>query len=230
VRIQLETVFFEHSAIDMAAAIDDHALSRRVDVIRPEFGTVDVNPHATRSGVGGEAYDGYRTGLVGACADIVLLRDGENPAVPMIYRKNPPFGGTWWIMGGAVHNFRLVHHFLLFKALTEGGILKDVKNASEFYAKYDLTADDWSLGGVNVIGLMGLYRTPAEDQTGTGKVCDTINQCYLGLLDQGTEVWHDKDHDQVRWFTFKDLLEASDMHWYPRRVAMLALEAFEYAE
>lgn len=225
---QLETVFFEHSILNLAADIDAVALSKPVRA-RPQLASVDVNSQATRCGVGGEHYDGYRLGLAGACADIVLVRDGAEPAVPMIYRKNPPFGKTWWIMGGAVHNFRAVHHFLLFKALTEGGILKDVKTASEFYVKYDLGADDWSLGGVNIIGLMGLYRTPAEDQAGTGKVCDTINQCYLGLLDHGVDVWHDKDHEQVRWFTWEELAN-SNMHWYPKRVAMRALEAFEFAE
>lgn len=235
-QVHLEQSLFEHSINDLAQGTHSVRWNKAPESrIRPSFVPVEINPSATRSGVGGEAYDAYRLGLAGACADIVLVRGGPNPiSVPMIYRKRPPFGKTWWIMGGAVHNFRSIHHFLLFKALTEGGIVqvpvefqKDGSKAAQwFYDKYPLGDNDWSLQGVNVVGLMGCYRTPAEDQAGTGKVCDTLNLCYLGVLDPGVEVWHDRDHEEVRWFDM-DQLTYSNMHWYPKRVATHALLAYK---
>ena len=95
----LEDSLFQHSIGDLAQGIYSLRRQEIPAIIRPHFREVKVNQYATRSGVGGEAYDGYRIGCVSQCADVVFVgtRDGR-PAVPMIYRTRPPFGKQWWIM------------------------------------------------------------------------------------------------------------------------------------
>lgn len=184
-----------------------------------------VAPGATRSGVTAEAYHAYRTGLASACADVVLVaeRDGQ-PKVPLIRRARPPFGDCWWIMGGVVFNFRPVQQFLLWKAHTECGLTQ--ATIDDFVAEHALHDHTYSCGGVHIVGCLGVYRTPAEDTTDPARVCDTINLCYMGIIQGDQEIRYDQDHTNCRWMSAEDLTAGSCGYWYPEHVARFALGVY----
>lgn len=184
---------------------------------------IRVPVSATRKGVTQPAYDGYRLGLVSACADVVIVKDGK---VPLIRRAQPPFGGMWWIMGGAVFNFRPIHQFLLWKIYKECGL--DTLGIEEFIAKYKLTDADYSCEGVHFVGYLGCARTAAEDTTDPAKVCDTLNVCGMAMITTKRDLYHDKDHSAIRWVDREDLEKEPNLcgHWYPQWAASKALDVY----
>lgn len=188
---------------------------------------VRIPPEATRAGVSGDVYDAYRLGLASACADVVLVMevDGE-PRVPLIRRARPPFGGCWWIMGGVIFNFRPVQQFLAWKVYRECG-LEDL-SLDEFVQAHNLADDQYSCGDVEIIGCLGVCRTAAEDTV--GKVCDTVNLCYMAIYRGTQELHHDKDHTSVRWVGEKDLQPGFCGHWYPEWAATRAIEIYRSAQ
>ena len=214
-KVWLEKIFLENS--------DDVLVKALRDGWNPENMMEHAIPSLSTDGVGGEAYDGYRFGLTSACADVVIVQevDGE-PKVPMILRAKPPFGKCWWIMGGAIFNYRSVHQFVSWKAVKETGLFQG--SIEDFINESD------SNFGITVVGLLGDYRTPADDTEGTGKVCDTINLCYMAVCDPNVELHHDKDHSAVKWFSEEDL-KAEDPcgHWYPAHVARRAIQIYKKA-
>lgn len=155
---------------------------------------------------------------------LVQEKDGV-PKVPLILRGQPPFGGAWWIMGGVVFNLRPMHQFLLFKALGECGIAK--MDIDDFVATYSLTDLSLSCGGVHIVGCLGVCRTVASDMAGTGKVCDTINACYMAIVDPDVPLYHDKDHKGIRWATPEELTPDSCGHWYPAWAGLKALQIYQ---
>lgn len=217
----LETVILEvENQPLIAAAAQTLAFGKR-QIVLGEARDVLQNPDATRSGVPGAIYDAYRRGLASACADVVLVKiTGDIPAVPLIRRKKPPFQDCWWLMGGSIFTHRPIHQFLLWKALAETGIEGNV-NVEQFVEKHNLQDEDCSLAGISIIGCLGVCRTVAEDMEGTGRVCDTINLCYLGLVQREYTLFPDKDHTDVQWLS--GILPGSCNHWYPEWAARKAL-------
>jgi hypothetical protein len=201
---------------------------------RTRMQEVIVPSEATRSGVSGDVYAAWRTGLTTSCADVVSViagEPGEEPMVPLIRRANPPFKDCWWIMGGAVFNGRSLDEFLLWKLLGEGGVFKG--SIAGFANMASLNPENPTFEGVSMVGYMGTYRTIAEDTEGTDRSpCDTINVCYMALLPSYWKdmLGHDKDHTALRFATEADLVpKYSCGHWYPRRVALRALQAYKVA-
>lgn len=184
-----------------------------------------VAPGATRTGVPAEDYHRYRKGLASKCADIVLVaeRDGQ-PKVPLIKRARPPFGGCWWIMGGVVFNYRPIQQFLLWKAHTECGLTS--ATLEEFLAEHELADDTYSCGNIHVVGCLGEYRTAAEDTEDPERVCDTVNSCYMGIIQGDQEIRYDKDHTNTRWTSLAELADGTCGYWYPEHVARRALSIY----
>ncbi|HLD07422.1 MAG TPA: hypothetical protein VJC16_07900 [Candidatus Nanoarchaeia archaeon] len=188
---------------------------------------VRSNPIATRDGVKPEVYHAYRKGLPSACADVVLVRltDGIT-AVPLIKRKAPPFAGCWWIMGGAIFSHRPIRQFLLWKVALETSITEE-EDIDKWAQQHKLKDDDVSWKGIHIIGWLGTARTAASDMQGTGRVCDTINQCYLGLVTQEHRFFPDQDHTDIAWRT---TVKPGDCnHWYPEWAAGKALRIVQAA-
>jgi len=199
-----------------------------------------VPDDATRSGVSGKVYGAWRKGLATACSDVVCVqywydryedetkKIASHGYVPLIRRAAPPFGGCWWIMGGALFNFRSNREFLFWKLLSEGGV--EQGGIDEVSARYGAgqRANEYDL---HVVGCLGTYRTAAEDTAGTGKPpCDTINLCYMALVCGGLTFGHDRDHTDVWFASAEELLpEDSCGHWYPRHVALRALDIYHRA-
>lgn len=219
----LETLILEN---------DNRVLVRRVGAVlsgnffarRAADMEINIIPvTATRKGVAQPVYDNYRLGLVSACADVVIVKDGK---VPLIRRAQSPFGDTWWIMGGAIFNFRPIHQFLLWKIYRECGLEKCT--IDEFIAKYNLTDDQYSCEGVHFVGYLGVARTAADDTTDPSKVCDTLNVCGMAVVTTTRTLYHDKDHSAIRWVESEDLKSDPDLcgHWYPQWAAKKALDIY----
>lgn len=168
--------------------------------------TLAGQPEGVTSGVSPKVYNEYRRGRDSACVDIVLVTrlENGNPAVLMSLRKpNVCFGGKWWIYGGALQAYMSIEEFIAGQATKECGIL------------------------VTPEVLVGVYRTMAEDFIGS-----TLQPCYAARVPIEViraKMSVDEGHSSVRLFTISDLclLEGKredDYHWYPVRVALLALE------
>ncbi|MDP3770467.1 MAG: hypothetical protein Q8R40_06045 [bacterium] len=194
--------------------------------VTPEHSDIKIASHATRSGVHGTVYDAWRLGLTTACADVVLVQEREGRIqVPFIWRKNPPFANCWWIMGGAIFNFRPIQQFLLYKIFAEGGM--QTGTFDEFLATHQIHDRQYSAEGIHIVGPLGVYRTAAEDTDESGKVCDTINLCYMGTIPSDMQIRHDDAHKGVRWCGITELNDLG--HWYPEHVAKRALHIYERA-
>lgn len=196
---------------------NDHSDQRIHQLLIPES--------ATRRGVSSDIYDGYRKGLVSACADavVVQVRDGK-PRVPLIRRTRPPFSGCWWVMGGAIFNFRSINQFLLWKIARETRLT--TLDIDAFVHDNALLDETKICSGIRIVGCMGVARTAADDTVGE-KVCDTLNVCYLAEIAPDIEISHDRDHDSIRFFEWDDLLkkDTAPGHWYPLWAVEKALKA-----
>jgi len=225
--VHLEHVFFETDIEKLSLSISMARSKKRMYGTLPIGYPVMAPTNATRSGgIEIDTYHGYRRGLVSACADIVLVRGDKNPKVPLLWRKKAPFGKQWWVMGGAIHNFRRVEHFLLYRALVECGLIYSSMSPNDFYEKNKEQLSSGSLMGITIVGLVGCYRTAAQDSDEDENVCDTINLCYLGIVDSNARFSHDQDHKHIKWFTRDDIKKnEKKLHWYPKRVAQRALAA-----
>lgn len=182
---------------------------------------VPVPDDAKRDVVASNVYDEYRLGLSSACADAVCVQSvGDKLVVPLIFRKNAPFGQTWWVVGGAIANFRPVHQFLLWKIFREYG--KARQSLAEFVILNNIQETQNQIAGVRIVGCLGVYRTAAEDCL-PGKIADTINLAYLGILPPDFAPLHDCDHCCVKLFDEDAIKQTSTGHWYPDRLVMRAL-------
>ncbi len=226
----LERIFFETPQKIMVAAIRN-SLAFQKDCTARDYEQnscseyIHIPNDATRSGVLTESYDGYRLGLMSACADVVCVREtDEKLEVPLIARARPPFRDGWWMQGGAIFNFRSVPQFLLWKLFRESGNFEG--SIEEFVEKYHLDDAALECNGVQLVGKpLGIYRTTAEDSM-PGKVCDTLNLAYLALWPTKLSFGHDKDHTSLRWVTLAELEANPNLcgHWYPQCLAMRALQ------
>ena len=164
-----------------------------------------------------------------ACADIVLVQDREGEiSVPLILRSQPPFKGCFWPQGGGIFNGRSVSEFLLWKASRELGLHNktiDVFAKESPFSNTDVVHVCKEYG-ISIMDIMGVARTTAEaDDNAPDDVCDTVNLCYIGILDSNASVSHDKDHSQVKFFTREELVDSNPCgHWYPRWAALKAID------
>jgi len=175
-------------------------------VLREEYRAgIGEQPAGVTQGVSSDTYNEYRRGRDSACVDIVLVTHLENgtPAVLMSLR-NPGvcFGGKWWIYGGALQAYMSIEEFISARATKECGV------------------------PVKPEVLIGVYRTIAEDHIGS-----TLQPCYAARVPIEViraKMSTDEGHSNVRLFTISDLIllegqHGPEYHWYPVRVALLAL-------
>jgi ADP-ribose pyrophosphatase YjhB (NUDIX family) len=168
------------------------------------FELVTSVPEGVTSGVDPETYSAYRKGRDSACVDLVITTELENgePAVMLSLRsKDVCFGGKWWVYGGALQAYESIDNFISDRAKRECGVEARPQ------------------------ALIGVYRTCAEDFVGS-----TLNLCYMTFVQVETLrafMATDDRHQRVALFSTSELshLDKGEQHWYPMRVARLALEA-----
>ncbi len=173
-----------------------------------DFFRVTIPPGHRANGVPADIYHGYREGLVGACADIVMttvLPKGL-PAVLAIKRgPNACFAGKWWMQGGAVPCYMPLIEFVKMRAEQECGVRPFVE------------------------GIIGVFRTAADD-----KVADTIQTCHVGFVkyeEVAAKFKEDAAHSDRRLLTLGDIniiMPASGMHWYPNLCFRAALRTMQH--
>jgi len=182
-----DTIVFDNPNL---AADRRNCAARRHEVVG-----VSVPTGRVIGGVPQEYYDGYRAGLTSGCADLVVttrLENGE-PAVLAIRRaKDKSFGGTWYMMGGAIHNYTSIHDFLSWVVEREVG-LKNLQPEA----------------------LVGLYRTTAEDY-----IADALAVCYVVTvpIEQIREQARpDENHVEWQLFTAEELdkIPQDQQYWHP---------------
>ncbi len=118
----VETVLIETPIHEMVSSVKK---ARAVKQEQTGGTVVPIPSDAVREGVKTETYDGYRLGLMSACADVVCVRDTDGKLeVPLISRASTPFQGGWWPQGGAIYSFRPIAQFILWKLFREAGICK----------------------------------------------------------------------------------------------------------
>ena len=146
-------------------------------------------------GVAQRVYDGYRNGLEGACADIVITARMPKNGTPVVLASrramDKPFGRQWWMQGGAVHSYRSLQEFIIERAEKECGVRPKIE------------------------GIIGIFRTCAED-----KLCSTTQICFVGFApyEELSHVCVDNDHKEWRLIRLDELLELErydNFHWYP---------------
>lgn len=153
-------------------------------------------------GVSPEIYNGYRKGLESACIDMVITTELSNGVPAVIASKradNKPFGGTWFMYGGALHSYRSITEFIMGRVLKESGLTPKIE------------------------GLIGFFRTCAEDF-----LASTMQLCFVGYVpyyECVEQMKSDRDHTECKFFTFEDIvaLPISEQHWYPMLVFQQAL-------
>lgn len=163
-----------------------------------------VVPSGHRSGgVPSAVYDGYRLGLEGACVDVVIATRLVNGTPVVLASKRvigKPFGGYWWMQGGAVQGYRSILDFLSERAEKECGLRP------------------------RIVGLVGFYRTCAEDG-----IASTMQPCYVATVPREAieQAKADSDHSSWALFSLEDLekLPPNEQHWYPMRVFRRVLES-----
>lgn len=151
-----------------------------------------------------DVYYSYRTGRDSACVDIVIVTRDESGEAKVLLskRKNDScFGGTWWVYGGALRAYYPIADFIAERAMKECGV------------------------SAHPEVLIGVYRTMSEDSIGS-----TLQPCYgarvsIALLRQSMSI--DSTHEEVQLFSLKELqqIPQRELHWYPLRVASIALSA-----
>lgn len=162
-------------------------------------------PEGVKDGVSPEVYNAYRQGRDSACVDIVFVTRGENgtPMVVMSLRApNACYGNKFWIYGGALGAYQSIGDFIAAKAEKECGVRAEPQ------------------------ALIGVYRTMAEDKIGS-----TTQPCYVAEVPIAAirEKGHvDGAHTSLTLMSEINLLYLNHhrdyrIHWYPLRVAILAL-------
>ena len=161
------------------------------------------SPGSIKRGVEKETYENYNLGLERACADIVItvrLPSGAGAVLASKRINGKPFGGKWWMQGGAFHPYRSIIDFLGERAEKECGVRPKVE------------------------GLIGVFRTCAEDHSAS-----TIQPCYVGRVSYEGLIKAKPDIDHISWALLKleDLqtLPEEEKHWYPMLAFKLALES-----
>lgn len=166
---------------------------------------VNIPDGQVPNGVSQEYYEGYRSGLLSACADIVITTTLENgePAVLAIKRSpNKSFANTWYMIGGAIQNYASIESFLRHSVKDEVGI-----------------------DGFDIEAMVGAYRTTAHDQ-----VADTIALCYVTTIPvekirQNIKV--NQDHTDWKLLTKNDIdkLPNDERFWHPIHCFKKCLES-----
>jgi hypothetical protein len=159
-------------------------------------------PRMIRQGVDGDTYNRYREGLVSSCADIVVTTTGPDGVHYVLAIKRAAgkcFGGSWWMMGGAVHTYRSLTDFVADRAERECGV-RPIVEACMFMA-----------------------YTSAFDV-----LASTIQPCFVGRAEweQIEKMKADSDHLTVQLLTIEQVSACTELHlhWYPRLAFTLALE------
>lgn len=195
-------------AILWETPLPELALNRIRRFIPHEYVSVRVPNGHLAGGVPPEMYNsGFRRGLEAGCADIVVATwlPGHIPAVLAVKRAvSKCFGGSWWMMGGAIHAYRMIRDCVAERASKEAGV-----NATPE-------------------ALIGFYRTCAEDEPAS-----TIQPCYVATVPPGTfddlmMANIDLDHVNKTLLSLDGIRQIPDgdpsLHWYPRRVFTRVLE------
>lgn len=196
-RVEIERILWKRDVLELRA-------ERKRKYTGVNFITV---PSGHRSGgVAPDIYDGYRQGLDSACADVVItthMPDGEARVLAVKRALGKPFGGKWWMQGGAIQSYRLIEDFLVERAERECGVRLVIQ------------------------ALMGVFRTCAEDI-----LASTTNLCYVGYApyDMVERASVDKDHTAFRLFSahefYQDTQEhEEEWHWYPKMTFAQALSS-----
>lgn len=150
------------------------------------------------------AYKSYQKGKDRACADVVICTRMPNneKAVLLSQRADgTTYANLWWIYGGAIPAYTQISDFLQESTKRECGI------------------------SVSPEVLIGVYRTCA-----TESVDSSVNTCFgatVAYSDIVRQTHRDSAHKAIRLFTLEELhkIPESQKHWYPLRVARLALSA-----
>jgi len=225
--ILLERVLLE-AAIETLIPAVRHQLTRSGQswIIESDSQPVGVPPDAQRGWVSQDIYDAYRLGLTSSCADVVCVQNWKGKLrVLLQLRSKAPFSGVWWMQGGVVPNFRPIPHMLLWRIHAELGL--STEKLAAFVTKNRLADTDVSCRGVTIAGLIGVYRT-TDSLAVDGRVCDTINLCYLAILPGEFDVMFDAAHSATKWVTKKDL-GSMPLHWYTERTVRRAFAIVEQA-
>jgi len=149
-----------------------------------------------------EALDEVRSVKDLASVDIVITtrKPDGTPAVLLSRRKpSDPFGGYWWVYGGSLGAYTGINEFIAKRAEDECGVPAEPQ------------------------ALIGVYRTSASDFPQS-----TLQPCYATVVAYEAieaKMRTDQNHETVQLFTSADLdaLPQHEEHWYPMRVARLAL-------
>jgi ADP-ribose pyrophosphatase YjhB (NUDIX family) len=137
---------------------------------------------------------------------VLCTRAPEGPAVVLSKRNSESsYGNTWWMYGGALPAYAPIADFITKRAEEESGIAA----APQI--------------------LVGIYRICAAD-----RLDSSLTLCFAAEVpyeEVTKKMSTDKGHQEVRLFTLKELdaLPQEETHWYPTRVAQLALEALQNA-
>ena len=180
---------------------DDWKRGVRVDSTQID----EVNiPDGVMPGVSPDIYNAYRQGRDSACVDIAIitkLSDGKPAILLSLRKKDVCFGGKWWIYGGALQAYTTVEDFITGRASKECGV------------------------SVKPEVLVGVYRTIAGDHIGS-----TLQPCYASRVPFEAiqaKMATDSNHENIRLFTLEELdaIPEWEHHWYPMRVARIALKS-----
>ncbi len=125
--------------------------------------------------------------------------DGENAVLLSKRKSSEPFGGFWWVHGGSLGAYQSIAEFITERAKQECGV------------------------AVQLGPVIGVYRTSAANA-----VQSTMQPCYAAVAPYEAIVEKmrtDPNHESIRLFTESELasIPASERHWYPTRVAEIAL-------
>ncbi|MDP3771772.1 MAG: hypothetical protein Q8Q94_00140 [bacterium] len=186
--------------------VSDLTKERKLRYVHAGEVDITVPPGHRSGGVSPDIYDGYRQGLDSACADVVIttrMPDGEAGFLAVKRALGKPFGGKWWMQGGAIHSYRSIESFLVDRAERECGVSPVIQ------------------------ALIGVFRTCAEDF-----LASTTNLCYVGfapyhMVERASA---DKDHIAFHLFSAHEFrgsvyTHKEEWHWYPIQVFNAALDS-----
>lgn len=177
-----------------------------------------------------EAYHANRQGRVAACADVVAVSTHlRKPAVLLSRRTRTPMKGHWWVQGGTISCYTPVDCFLQWAFLRECGLLPrslakftDFKFARMLRRRKVPKALHTVVRAFAVPCLLGVYRVPLNE------LPDAFAPVGLGIIKKSLvpKIGHDKDHDQIRWATERDIRRDTKLHAYVRHIVLRAFEVY----